>query len=440
MGRSLGVGIALATAALLAAAGRAEASGCKGGEVLVKDKTPIRRGPGLNYPVDSFLERGRCLSLTEISADKGWALVQAGATFGWVPVSRLDAAGQKRAAAMDAPPPPAGSGQSQLLALSMTPNEKWVEVRDDRNDTGWVRASALSDPGGALGLVPRTDAGVDAVAADPARVTDPSPDEGEPPPAPPSGGAIDPHSDRTIGAPQPVLGADDLAFGMRILVGASVPAMSLDSNGVAYYRRYDISALAGSARAEVRMAALGPLDARLAYGFTFVTGVSEATQPNNSIGATQHELRAVVGLPLVGGDFQLSPELGFYGALASVDRALLGAPAVQFVSSDFFGGSAGLSALWLVSGSMGLEAEAAFLLGPLSEGPIDLGSAGLAFGVAAGLGAIDAMSDSVDLLLRWDLRFRSAGFSGISLSDPSVTRATLSSLENGFSVGMGFRP
>ena len=43
--------------------------------VFVRAKTPVRRGPGLNYPVSSFLEQGGCMAFLEISADERWALV-----------------------------------------------------------------------------------------------------------------------------------------------------------------------------------------------------------------------------------------------------------------------------------------------------------------------------------------------------------------------------
>src|SRR5687768_9785411 len=48
------------------------AAKCKETEVLVKARTPVRRGPGLNYPVGAFLETSRCLAFAERSMDERW--------------------------------------------------------------------------------------------------------------------------------------------------------------------------------------------------------------------------------------------------------------------------------------------------------------------------------------------------------------------------------
>lgn len=436
---------------------------CKGPgrQVLVKEKTPVRKGPGLNYPVKNFLEKGRCLTLTEISVDRAWALVEGGDLFGWVPTGRLDAAGQKVVAAMSPGAAPVGSGQARghvfakdatpmkespsgssnerkmlpegakLLALSMTPDEQWVEVRDDRNDTGWVPASALKDPDKALSLVPRADGGVSGIATD---VTNPPAPPGIAPRNDPQVVAADPEPP----ARTPAMGSGDLVIDARLLLGAQLPAQGFDSNAPQGYRRYDISSFSGAARVEARAAPLGPMEARLSYAFALLSGLSPANNQFATIGGRHHEARLIFGLPVAFDGGVISPEAGYFFAFNDMDTAIPGATVAQFLSTVTHAGTAGLSAAFDLSSSMYLEAEAAMLLGTTSEDPFDAGSPGLTVGAVAGAGLGFALDESIDLLVRYDLRFRRTSFSGASLTDPAMTEASLTYLDNAFMAGLGF--
>lgn len=427
---------------------------CKGKQVLVRDKTPLRKGPGLNYPVKSFLEKGRCVTLGEISADRAWALVEGGDLFGWVPTGRLDARGQKRVSQMALGPAPIGSGQkrghlftaqttalferpeasasqkktlpvdARLLALSMTPDEAWVEVRDERNDTGWVPASAIKDPDGALALVPRADGGLSGVVAEAA------------PPAPPSEGAR-PEEPELPGR-SPRTGATDLLVDVRVLLGAQLPSQALDSNGAVAYRRYDVDAFAGAAKVEARAAPLGPLEARLSYAFTLMAGLSPAANAAIAIGGRQHEARAVLGLPLFFSSGAVSPEIGYFMSSSELDTALPGAVEAQFLSTITHGASAGASAAFDVSSSVYVELEGGVLFGFSDEGPFDVGEPKLTLGGIGGAGLGIVVADSLDLMFRWDVRFRRTSFSGQSLTDPSITEATLTHFDNSLLAGVAF--
>jgi uncharacterized protein YraI len=426
----------------------AEASAtCKGArQVLVKEKTPIRKGPGLNYPVKSFLEKGKCLRLTEVSADRAWALVESGDVFGWVPAERLDAAGQKVVAKMTPGATPVGSGQkrgyvfaatatplyerpdassgerktlppeAKLLVLAVTENESWVQVRDDRNDVGWISMSSVRDPSGALALVPRTD---DDEVTSSVELTD--------------------RIEQPVGVEEEVRrpagpAAIGLVIDARVLVGANLPAQGLDSNGLAAYRRYDVSAFAGTARVEAKAAPLGPLSARLAFGFTMLAGIAPEAQPDNTIGGQQLEGRLVFGVPLG----VITPELGYYFGSTTIDPAIAGAPAAQFESTVTHGASIGASADFALSAPLYLEVELAALVGTTTEDPVDIGEPGLTFGALAGLGIGFAVGDAVDLLLRWNLRYQSTPFTGPSIIDPSITEATLTALDNSILAGVAF--
>ncbi|MCC7381811.1 MAG: SH3 domain-containing protein [Deltaproteobacteria bacterium] len=474
--------LALVVLALLVvfAAPAAEAA-CKGAgpHAQIKAKTPIRRGPGLNYPVSSFLDEARCAKISEVSTDGAWALIEGGNVFGWIPSDRFDAAGQKLIAAMapSAAPSPVGSGQergsvvvkrattlregpskkatkkkklapgARVLALAVSNDEKWIEVRDDRNDTGWISATRVEDPDGALALAPRSDGGlstiVPAEAAPPAIAEPPVVERERERAAPRPAGTglvnapvVEPETDRNRPTTALATETGGLTLGARVLVGASMPNQSLDSNGASAFRRYDMSAVAAGGRVEVSATPIGPLELRLGYAFTLVSGLAPAGQSGAAIGGRYHEPRAALGVPLeAGATFRIVPELGYYGAFVDMDPAFVGAPTVQFVDMTTHAGSAGGRVALAVSESFALDGELAFLLGATAEGPIDLGQAGMTVGFLGGVGASWALAPSFDLLVRWDMRLRRTGFTGASKTDPTITQATLSAFDHALMAG-----
>ncbi|MEO1335796.1 MAG: hypothetical protein AAFV29_09125, partial [Myxococcota bacterium] len=165
MARGFAAGLVAAT---VAAAAPAAAAPCKGRNVVIRKKTPVRRGPGLNYAVASFLDKMTCAPFSEVSIDEQWVLVEVDRGFGWVPIKRLSKPSQKRLARVGNTSGPVGSGQRRnlaqvlrqsvllerpgsggavrrilpenvrLLPLAVTRDGTWVQARDERGDVGWV--------------------------------------------------------------------------------------------------------------------------------------------------------------------------------------------------------------------------------------------------------------------------------------------------------------
>ena len=98
---------------------RAAAAQCTEGggqlQVLVKAKTAIRRGPGLNYPVSAFVEDGRCMKSTDISVDGNWVMVEDPVTknIGWIPTKQLDPGSLELIQKERPAKGPVGSGQER---------------------------------------------------------------------------------------------------------------------------------------------------------------------------------------------------------------------------------------------------------------------------------------------------------------------------------------
>jgi len=317
----------LAEAACPAKAGKAQ--------VFVKAKTAVRKGPGLNYQVSSFLESGRCLPLSEVSMDKRWVLVSADETFGWVPMGRLTE-GSQAGAQQQAPQTAAvGSGQMRgevrvvkqtiLLAdpsksaspkrvlpadlmvvpITTTPNGDWVEVRDERGQTGWVLTRELR--GDALADLPIHEA---MTGLDP----DPLP------------------GDTGIVRVRPGRSGVGVALTAAVFAGALAPTQSFDSDAISGRRRYDIAALAPSTAIELEMMDLGPLSARLGYGISFLTGIS--ADGDLAAGGNQHDFRFKAGLPLNVGPAVIAPEVGYQLAIFDFDSVLQDQPLnVTFLSN-----------------------------------------------------------------------------------------------------------
>ena len=292
---------------------------CKGGkrpEVFVRPKTPIRRGPGLNYQVSRFLEKGRCLPFSEVSMDQNWVLIDHAAALGWVPVSRLSKRSQERVSRVQPKAAPVGSAQVRgaarvrqqamlleepaadakprrvlvkdvvVVPLAMTDDGRWVQVRDERGDVGWVLMSNLS--GDALAGLPVLSDGFNrGVAANEEELSEDSrkalraeatPDEPKEAPSGPisasrattsssfaasdldaeARSALEPSDtgpSDLIGTP--ARESQGLGITASVLAGAVVPNQQLDSNAELGRRRYDLSAFAPAVALQLELTDVG---------------------------------------------------------------------------------------------------------------------------------------------------------------------------------------
>ena len=113
----LSIGLIVVAAAFFVTEASAAPCKKKGGRarVFVKAKTPLRRGPGLNYGVSKFIEKGRCTPYSEVSLDEQWVLLEIERGFGWVPVRRLSKTSQRKLA-RTGQTGPIGSGQTRATA------------------------------------------------------------------------------------------------------------------------------------------------------------------------------------------------------------------------------------------------------------------------------------------------------------------------------------
>lgn len=482
--RSLFIAALVSAAGLAAISAEAIAAPCrtKGDrpQVFVKGKTPIRRGPGLNFPVSSFLEEGKCMALGEVSVDERFVLVQdeATKTFGWVAVGSLDAASRDLLPGANVKGP-IGSGQergyvstklassllgrpdaaaevrrvvppgSRLLALSITEDGRWVEVRDDRGETGWVSARGLKDESDTLTGLPRADTGLktgfDKSGAKSGSggtsrrdlVEDPVRGERS---RSAKDRAIRPQAmadqdDATIATSIPT--AQGVAIEGQVRAVAALPRHGFDSNGQLGVRRYAVRAFAAGAALEGIAAPLGSFRARASYSFVLLTGLTPPGGGATALSGQEHDFRVLFGYPIRLGSLRLIPEAGYAFALFAMEPTLQGSPA-QFYSSHTHGLSLGATLVLPLSDSFALEGEVAALVGTTIEYPFDVGSPGITLGANTGLGARIALGGGASLVGRWDFRTRTSPFEGKSTTDPTITRATISHVEHGFSAGLAF--
>ena len=456
----------LSFAAFVLFADSAEAAACKTKrgrpQVKVLSKTPMRRGPGLNYAVASFLERSKCAPFSEVSLDERWVLVEVDRRFGWVPVSRLAKSSRKKVR-RSATTGPVGSGQArgtaqvirqsvmnerpdpkspvrrvlpeglQVLPLALTRDGRWIQVRDERGDIGWTVASNVV--GDSLAQLPRTE-----LRAPPESARD----RPEGPrlrrrgrkvvAAGPGGGASETSEVREA----PVL-KDDGGFKLRLAVfGAALnPLHSLDSNGVAAVRRYDLTALSPGAALEVEALNVGPMNLRAGYTIAFMSGVDTDDFPNLGTAAgMQHDAYLRVGLPVMLGGILLTPEVGYHFGFFDFDSLLAGQNLIVFLSTQSHTGSAGLRMQAALSEDVIIDADASALVGITEESPRELGDSGLTLGVAGQLGLRWMLSDAYSLIARYTVNYRTTSFSGAAQLDSTITEATLVDLSHGLLAGL----
>ncbi len=421
-------------------------------QVFVKPNTPLYRGPGLNYPVAGFLERARCVPFSEVSVDRQWVLVDLGDKLGWVERGTLASSSQELIANAGVGDGPIGSGQkrgyveavsqvllmerpaqsgepkstmpegSKMLGLAITKNGRWVQVRDERGQIGWVPTRQLKGPG--LDGLPITD---DAFKVGVSTN---------------GGGDMDPDADPdppdVVEAPGPTFEQSAGVNMVAAVFGAALaPVHSLSTNSPNGYRSYDLSSFSGGAALEVGINDLGPISLRVGYQFAAVAGLSPEANPNRVLSGFQHDAQLRVGLPLAAGPALFTPELGYAFGLFDFDVNLPGTPA-QFLSTLSNTGLAGIRMQVFAARSVLLELEASFLFGATSEGPAQLGDAGFTLGTIVSGGAQFLITDLISVVARYHLNYRRTPYKGPATFDSTIGEATLTDLSHGLMLGVAF--
>lgn len=449
---------------------QAVAKGCKRlgrrPQVFIKGKSAVRRGPGLNYPVSTFLSKGRCAPFTEVSIDREWVLVDVKSVLGWVPRSKLSSASQKtiaKAGAGDSAP--VGSGQergfveavtqiqvkrqptkdappkallpegTKFLPLARSADSEWIEVRDERGDVGWVRREQLK--GEALKDLP-------IFTGD----TDPTKGTGNIGGGFRSGGggAASPSPggfSLGISAPGPTRSADTVTFITQVYGAALIPVHSLVSDSVQNVHSYDLTAFAAGGGIEVQVTDIGPVSVRAAYQLGVLSNLKAEDNEVNALSGMQHDAQIRIGLSLGLDSLLITPELGYHFGLFDFAQELPtpeGQPRRRFISSQSHMGMAGVKLDYFVSSSFALEADGAVMLGGTIEGPelVRLGTPGLTVGGVAGIGGQLIVGDSVGIFFRYSANYRKTGFEGPAALDPSITQSTLTDFSHGLLVGAMF--
>lgn len=435
-------------------------------QVLVKAKTAIRRGPGLNYPVSAFVEDGRCMKSTDISVDGNWVMVEDPVTknIGWIPTKQLDPGSLELIQKERPAKGPVGSGQergyvkaraqtglkaeprhnadekrsiaagTRLLALAITEDQAWVQVRNERNETGWVEAAILDDGDtGTLAGLPVATQGLKTglKAGDKTKKQKPEEapaivEEAPPPPA----------SAETTKPPPTSVGMTGLDIDAAVLGTFALPRHGLDSNGSSGQRRYAVRANAGGAQIEFRAEHVGPFRARLGYGLVLISGLAQASAPNETVTAQEHQGRVSFGFPIGLGPLTVMPEVGYSLWIYAMTPALPSSPGPQFFSSHAHLAMLGLNLRWDPIALLTVEAEVHGLLGVTGEYPFHLGSSGLSTGVRAGADLRLNITPDLGVLVRWAFVTTKAPYKGLSDIDATITEATLQHVENSFGAGV----
>ncbi|MCB9653168.1 MAG: hypothetical protein H6729_03410 [Deltaproteobacteria bacterium] len=460
--------------------GEPKGSSCPAPKIKIEAKTPVRRGPGLNYPVVRFLETDHCTSYGRISVNRDWVLVDLGELVGWVPARRLDRSSQLRIQDADLEQAsPVGSGDfrdfvtlvaatplraepsatsearrmiprgTRVVPLQVTSDDRFVEVRDDRGERGWIDRAALD--GARLENVPRTS--FDGEAEGPNANTEAG--EGV---AVGARGSGDPTTtDAALGSRSGVdhEGADGAeargpALDIRAFGLAMRPSHRFDSDGVDATRRYQLSSFAPGAGLEVGVGRLGPIALSAGYALTFVlpTGPGGEGGDNKARGIEQ-EAFFRVGLPIdLGPSLTLTPSLGYFFGEFNFEPALPNAAAVQFLSTDTHAGSLGLRLAYdtnetnetnETNGGLEIRADLHGLIGLTIESPYNLGRAGPGLGATMSAGAGYRLGAGMGVFAEYALTYRRVHYAGaadVDPLDPTITTATLVDLTHGLRVGV----
>lgn len=436
----------LAAVAALSGPGVAHAKCAKSKDVFVRAKTPVRKGPGLNYSVASFLEEGRCGGLEQVSLDGRWALLRFGSEFGWVFTERLSAKGQERARRTKASSAPIGSGVSRsfarvttpsvlrerpqagarprrvlpegtrLLPLKLTPDGLWAEVRDDRGDIGWIQREDLS--GEAIDQLPLQRPDLSEAVTTRVKGPDMS--------------SVRAH--RRMGAQ-----ANGVHLTTSVFAGLWVPMQRLDSDGVRGLRRYDLSAVAAGLGIELQLSDLGPITARGGFSYGAISGISSEDTPDQEAGGSTSALVLRAGWPLAIGTAVITPEVGYAFDSTTLDVALPGSADATFVSSDTHMGLAGARLQVPLMPELLIEGDLALGIGGTSASPGTLGaSGGLAVGGRASVGAQLLFDAAFGLVVRYLVDGFTTSYSGTGTLDGTITEATLGELRQQLVLGASY--
>jgi hypothetical protein len=454
---------------------------CKSGHVSVK-KTALRRGPGLNYPVSTMIDEGRCWKVLERSTDELWVMIEgAKDTIGWVPASMVDEESRPELDKTDKKKTgPVGSGQergfvvartastllaepdvnadsrrvlpsgARLLALALSKDGTFVQVRDDRGETGWVSSRGLIDDGAVLPSLPRMDGGISGKTTAKEerqkkrrenRERDREEDPAEEPAIAASSNndrVLPRDEDPAFAGANPSLKKSE-PIGLQLEVGAMgvLPNMKLDSNGMAAYRRYAFNAFATGAHVEAKIDATDPIRVRLAYNFVLLTGLA-VKDDNKTVSGQLHDGRLLIGYPVQSDSIRFVPELGYNMTLFAMQPALPGLTTIQFVSDTLHAFSAGGTLGIAITDGINVELDFAGLIGTTVETPLDLGVAKISLGARGGLGLGFQIGGGAGIMVRYQANFRTAPFQGSSTNDPTITQAQVYHFENMFGIGLTF--
>lgn len=418
------------------------AAPCPKEEVEVQAKTPLRRGPGLNYPVVGFVEKAACFRLDSSSMDGRFSLVEGPPGLGWVLTERLDPAGQARARQVQPEASPIGSGKTRqepalvaaavlregpapearsrgplpggarVVPLRLSADRAWVELRTARGDVGWVLVSAL--PEAALRDLP-VDAPAPLVSAP------------EPAPEPEQGVAVG----RVGGRGQ----------GVHLLAEAGVGfvalGQSLGSDAPSGLRRYDLNASALALSVQLQLSDLGPLTARGWFSGSGLDGLSTDGR-SEGVGGTALGAGVRVGWPLAFAELTLTPELGYRFDGLSLDVAFPGDAVATLVSADAHLAEAGLRAQWVPGPAWLVAGELAGGFGSVASSPGSLGSGGLAGGLSAALEVHRALWGGLSGGLRGRYGMWTVSYEGASSFDATIEQADLSQWAAAAEVVLGF--
>ncbi len=420
----------------------------KSDHIQVSGKTAVRRGPGLNYQVSTFLQNPRCLAFLRVSADKQWVMVRLGEQLGWVNARRLDKRSKKRILGATEVSSPIGSGVERNLAtvekntalaerpqigatprrvlpkglkvvpLAQTEDQNWIQVRDERGDVGWVPKDNLSGKG--FAKLPKLDLGYDTGSFVARQVA-------------PEGQLLSAQAPLVIGR----VGAQSqgVHLATHAFIGALLPIHKLDSNGIPAIRRYEMQTVSGAAQVEAQVTDLGPITARFSYTFALLTGIAEEAAPNATAGGSQQEILLRVGLPFDFDGYVLTPELGYGLSIFDVDVALKGARNITFISNQVHTVNLGARVQTIWQKDILLEGSGAFHLGGTQTLPGNLGAAGLTVGGDALVGAQWLLDETIGIGFRYLFSLRTTDFSGSTTLDPTITEATLLDLTHGLMLG-----
>lgn len=372
--------------------------------------------------------------------DKRWVLVTADEVFGWVPMGRLGPDSQAVAYGVSVQSGAVGSGQSRgearvikqtillsaphksaspkrimpvdlmVVPLTTTPDGDWVEVRDERGQTGWVLVRELR--GDALAKLPVHEEMADWT----------------PPPSDAPAGTI---------YIRPGRSGVGVALTAAVYGGAMVPLHSFDSDGVSGRRRYDVTAVAPSTSIELEMMDLGPLSARLGFSSAFITGVE--AEGGLAAGGNQYDVTVRLGVPLSVGPGTLTPELGYRMGLFDFDAVLPDQPLnVTFLSTTAHVATLGARYRWFLNRTFVIEGDVGLSGGKTSLSPRRLDNGGTTVGAYGSLGAQYFLGDIMGITTRYLLDWREADYSGGGQLDPTITQGTITDLSHGLMVGLSF--